>query len=54
MYRDICDSLRFIVARPIFIEQYDVFYFIYSDGYVIFKSMTTYETIKMVFLNNYS
>jgi hypothetical protein len=52
MYRDICDVFRLIVVRPIFIEKYNIFYFIYTDGYVIFKSMTTYETIKMVYLIN--
>jgi hypothetical protein len=52
MYRDICDGLRLIVVRPIFIEKYNIFYFIFADGVVIFKSMTTYETIKMVSLIN--
>ncbi len=52
MYRDFCDYQRFIANQPIFLEKYDIFYFIYSDGYVIFKSMTTYETIKIVLLIN--
>jgi hypothetical protein len=56
MYRDFCDLTsymsKYIKVPPYFLEKYNIFFLIYSDGFVIFKSITTYETIKMVLLKN--
>ncbi len=52
MYRDICVYFRYIMVPPYFLEKYNIFFFVYNDGNVIFKSIKTYETIKMVLLKN--
>jgi hypothetical protein len=52
MYRDICVNERYIIVAPYFLEKYSIFFFIYNDGYVIFKSIISYETIKIVYLTN--